>query len=297
MKASILELAARRVVLLDGAMGTQLFLKGLSPGDPPELWNAGRPDEIRSVHAAYFEAGADAVLTNSFGGTPIKLAFHGLQDRAEELNRAAAEIAVSVRPPGRFVGGSMGPTGRFLAPQGECTESQLEETYAVQARALAEGGVDFLLIETQYDLREALCALRAARKTGLHVFVTLTFNSFPRGYFTIMGDGVAAGLSALEKAGASAVGANCTLDSKDMAALVAGMRAATPLPLIAQANSGQPQIGDGGVTYAQSVEDYVAHVPRMAAAGANIIGGCCGTDPDTIRRMAEIIKIPAGGRE
>jgi len=191
----------------------------------------------------------------------------------------------------------MGPTGRFLAPQGECTESQLEETYAVQARALAEGGVDFLPIETQYDLREALCALRAARKTGHPVFTTLTFNSFPRGYFTIMGDGVAASLSALEKAGASAVGANCTLDSKDMASLVAEMRAATPLPLIAQANSGQPQIGDGGVTYAQSVEDYVSHIPRMAAAGANIIGGCCGTDPDTIRRMAEILKIPAAGRE
>jgi 5-methyltetrahydrofolate--homocysteine methyltransferase len=297
MKASILELAARRVVLLDGAMGTQLFQKGLSPGDPPELWNADRPDEIRSVHAAYFEAGADAVLTNSFGGTPIKLASHGLEDRAGELNRAAAEIAVSARPEGRFVGGSMGPTGRFLAPQGECTESQFEQTYALQAHALAEGGVDFLLIETQYDLREALCALRAAQKTGLPVFSTLTFNSFPRGYFTIMGDGVGASLAALEKAGASAVGANCTLDSRDMAALVSEMRAATTLPLVAQANSGQPQIGDGGVTYAQSIDDYVAHIPRMTAAGANIVGGCCGTDPDTIRRMAEILRIPAGGRE
>jgi len=278
-------------------MGTQLFQKGLSPGDPPELWNADRPDEIRSVHAAYFEAGADAVLTNSFGGTPIKLASHGLEDRAAELNRAAAEIAVSVRPPGRFVGGSLGPTGRFLAPQGECTEFQLEETYSVQARALAEGGVDFLLIETQYDLREALCALRAARMTGRPVFTTLTYNSFPRGYFTIMGDGVAVGLAALEKAGASAVGANCTLDSKDMAALVSEMRAATTRPLIAQANSGQPQIGDGGVTYAQGIDDYVAHIPRMTSAGANIVGGCCGTDPDTIRRMAEILRIPADGRE
>lgn len=289
MTPNLIQLAERRVVVFDGAMGTQLFLKGLSPGTPPELWNAERPDAVREVHAAYFEAGADAVFTNTFGGTPMKLASHGLEDRAKELNLLAARIADSVRPEGRFIGGSVGPTGRFLAPQGEYTEAQLEETYGIQTAALAEGGVDFLLIETQYDLREALCALRAARRTGLPVFATMTFNAFPRGYFTIMGDGVDGSLPALEKAGAAAVGANCTLDSREMAGLVAAMRPATGLPLIAQANSGKPQLGDDGVTYSQGLDDYVAHVPAMVEAGANIVGGCCGTDPETIRRLVEIL--------
>ncbi len=292
MTHPLLELAKTRTVLFDGAMGTELMARGLGPGLPPELWNADRPDAVREVHAAYFEAGADVVSTNSFGATPLKLAAHGLEARAFELNRAAARLAREAAPAGRFVAGSMGPTGKFLEPQGPATVEELTAAYAEQARALADGGVDLLIVETQYDLREALAALRGAKSVaGLPVFVTLTFGSFPRGCFTIMGDPAGRAAAELERAGADAVGANCTLTTDRMAACVRALRAATALPLVAQANAGQPEAGaDGKVRYAQTVEEYVRHVPEILEAGAAFVGGCCGTNPDTVRALARIIR-------
>ena len=287
----LLALARTRTVLLDGAMGTELMARGLDRGAAPELWNVDRPDAVREIHAAYFAAGADVVSTNSFGGTPLRLAAHGLEKRAFELNRAAALIARKAAPAGRFVAGSMGPTGRFLAPQGPATEAEFVSAYAEQARGLAEGGVDFFLIETQYDLREALAALKGAQGvSSLPVLVTLTFSSFPRGYFTIMGDPAGPSAAALEKAGAAAVGANCNLTSEQMVGCVSAIRAATSLPIVAQANAGQPVAApDGTIGYSQTLEDYVRFVPGIVAAGAGFIGGCCGTTPAYIRAMARAI--------
>jgi 5-methyltetrahydrofolate--homocysteine methyltransferase len=292
MTPPILALAGTRPVLLDGALGTELMSRGLPRGSAPELWNVERPDVVREIHAAYYEAGADAVSTNSFGGTSIRLAAHGLEKRAVELNSAAARIARETAPPGRFVAGSMGPTGVFLKPQGPATEDEFVAAYADQARALAEGGVDFFLIETQYDLREALAALKGARSVSrLPVFVTLAFSSFPRGYFTIMGDPAARAASELEKAGAAAVGANCNLTSEQMVGCVSAIRAATSLPVVAQANAGQPVVAaDGTVGYSRTLEDYVRFVPGIVAAGAGFVGGCCGTTPEYIRAMARAIR-------
>ena len=292
MTTSLLDLIRARVVLLDGGLGTELMAKGLGPGTPPELWNAERPDLVRDVHAAYFEAGSDVVSTNSFGGSPLKLAAHGLEARAVELNRAAARLAREAAPSGRFVAGSVGPTGKFLKPQGPAAEEDLVAAFAEQARALAEGGVDVFLVETQYDLREALAALRGARAVStLPVFVTMTFSSFPRGYFTLMGDPASRCATELEKAGAAAVGANCTLTAEQMAGCVEALRAATRLPVIAQANAGQPVAGaDGTVGYSQTIEDFVRFVPDIIRAGAGLVGGCCGTTPATIRAMARVIR-------
>ncbi len=290
MSPALLDLARQRTVLLDGGLGTELMARGMSLGECPEAWNVLRPDDVRSVHRAYFEAGADAVSTNSFGGSRIKLAGHGLEARAAELNRAAARLARETALPGTFVAGSIGPTGKFLKPQGEFTEAEFESAFAAQASALAEGGADILIIETQYDLREALCALRGARLASLPVFVTMTFNAVPRGYFTLMGDSAARALQELEKEGAAAVGANCTLNSEQMIGLVAAMRRETSLPLIAQANAGQPAVGeDGRVVYSQSLEEYVRFVPGLIRAGAGMVGGCCGTNPAFIKAMAELI--------
>ncbi len=206
--------------------------------------------------------------------------------------RPRPTIANEVKPKGRFVGGSMGPTGKFLKPQGEFSEQEFEEAFAEQARGLADGKVDFLLIETQYDLREALAALRGARKaTNLPTFVTMTFNRVPRGFFTMMGNSVAQCLEAFEKEGVPAVGANCTLNSSDMADLVKDMREKTKLPIIAQANAGKPALSaEGEVSYSQGLEDYLKYIPKIKENGANVIGGCCGTNPDYIKRMAEILK-------
>jgi len=292
MNRTIFDLIKERAVLFDGGMGTELMRHGLPLGTSPETWNVERPDIVQRVHADYFEAGSDAVSTNSFGGNRIKLAAHGLEGRARELNSAAARVARRAAPDGKFVAGSMGPTGKFLQPQGEFTEAEFEEVYGEQAGALAEGGVDFLIIETQYDLKEALAALRGARRAApsLPVFVTLTFNKFPRGYFTLMGNTVSLSVEALEKEGARAVGANCTLNSEEMVGLIRAFREATKLPVIAQANAGKPALsGDGQVSYSQGLEDYVRFIPEMLKAGANVIGGCCGTDPGYIRKMAEFI--------
>lgn len=292
MTRTLLDLIADRPALLDGGMGTELIRRGLPQGTCPEAWNAERPEAVRAVHASYFEAGADAVSTNSFGGSRIKLAAHGLGPRAAELNEAAARLAREVAPAGRFVAGSMGPTGKFLRPQGDCTEEEFLEAYAEQAMALACGGADLLIVETQYDLKEALTALKASRTAapGLPVFVTLTFNLTPRGYFTLMGNTVPAAVEALESGGASAVGANCTLDSRDMVGLARAFRQATRLPVVIQANAGSPVLAaDGSVSYAQGLEEYVGFVPALLEAGANVVGGCCGTGPAHIRMMSEII--------
>lgn len=289
MKTAILDLAQRRTVLLDGGLGTELMNRGIPLGTAPELWNIDNPDAVRSVHRAYFEAGSDAVSTNSFGGHPLKLEAYGLRERCFELNRAAAENAVAARRPGRFVAGSLGPTGRLLKPQGEYTEKEFENGYAEQARGLAEGGADFLLIETLFDLREALCALRGALEiaSDLPVLVTMTFSKTPRGFFTMMGDPLKRAADELEKWGASAIGANCTLTSGAMIELTRALRPLTGLPVIIQPNAGKPDLSaDGLVSYAQSAAEFAADMVEIASAGANLVGGCCGTNPETIRTLA-----------
>ena len=291
MSSGLLELVRQRTVLLDGAMGTELMARGLPQGSCPEIWNVERPAAVEAIHRNYFVAGSDVVSTNSLGGSRIKLAAHGLEARTCELNAAAARLARAAAPAGKFVAGSIGPTGKFLKPQGEFGEEEFEAVYAEQAGALSGGGADVLLIETQYNLREALCALRGARRaSGLPVFVTMTFNLVPRGYFTLMGDSVSRSLHELEKEGAQAVGANCTLNSQQMAGLVKVMRKETGLPLIAQANAGQPVVqADGKVTYSQGLEEYVRFVPDIVRSGADLVGGCCGTNPAFIKAMAEFL--------
>jgi 5-methyltetrahydrofolate--homocysteine methyltransferase len=292
MAHSILELLKERKLLLDGGFGTELIKRGFPQGACPESWNEEKPDIVQEIHKSYYDAGADAVLTNSFGGTTIKLSSHNLENQCFELNRAAALIANKVKPEGRFLGGSMGPTGKFLKPHGEFTEEEFEVAYTEQARGLTDGHVDFILIETQYDLNEAQCALRGARKASdLPIFLTMTFNHHPKGFFTLMGNSVDQFLEAMEREGVSAVGSNCTLNSEEMVKLVKIMREKTSRPIIAQANAGKPSLSEeGDVAYSQGMDDYLRFIPQIIANGADIIGGCCGTDPDYIAKMSEIVK-------
>jgi len=292
MRETIINAIEKGIVLLDGGMGTELIASGFSQGACPESWNVEKPDVVQKIHKSYFDAGSDAVLTNSFGGSKIKLEAYHLGDRCYELNLAAARNATEVRPEGKFVGGSMGPIGKFLKPVGEYEEEQFESAYAEQAKGLADGGVDFLLIETQYDLMEALCALRGARNvTDKPVFITMTFKTGPKGFFTEWGNSVIQCLEALEKEEVLVIGTNCTLDSEEMVDLVKVIRENSSCPIIAQANAGKPSLSvEGEVSYEQSIEDYIRFIPEMIENGANVIGGCCGTNPEYIKRMAEMIK-------
>jgi len=288
---TILDLIKKRNVLFDGGMGTELMRLGFSQGECPELWNDMHPDRVRSIHQAYFDAGADAVLTNSFGGSRIKLQSYGLAERCFELNEKAARLVNSARPDGRFVGGSLGPTGHFLEPLGTAKKEDFISSYSEQCEGLAAGGVDFFLIETQYSLDEALCAYEAARKSSNHpICVTLTFNQTPKGFFTMMGHSLKDFVESFSSVEVAALGANCTLNSSQIADLILELHQLTDIPLIAQANAGQPIMDDeGNVSYDQGFDEYVKHIPRLLQNGARIIGGCCGTNPDYIKKMASII--------
>lgn len=292
MGSSILELMQRKIVLFDGAMGSVLIEKGLRAGECPEEWNLNRPEVILGIHRAYFEAGADIVLTNTFGGNQIKLKSYDLAQKLEGINRQGAQLARSAMPSDpqqpRFVAGDIGPTGQFLEPLGAYTEREFRELFAQQASALVAGGVDVLCLETMYDAGEVKAALRGAIEgaEGRPVFATMTFQRSRKGFFTMMGLEAAAAMRLLEENGAQAVGANCSTGAEEMVELVRILRGATALPIIAQPNAGSPVIEEGKARYLQGPEEFGRVALGLIDAGANALGGCCGTNPDFIQALA-----------
>ncbi len=287
---NILEALAQRTVLFDGGLGSALIARGLPGGAGPERWNLERPEEVREMHRAYFEAGADVVQTNTFGCNLVKLESEGIGEREEEINAAGAELAVSIRPRDRFVSGDMGPTGKLLKPHGGLDPAAAEEAYARQALLLLGGGVDFLALETIFQLAEAEAALRGIRQVSEGpVLVSLTFERKKRGFFTIMGETPLQAAERLGELGVDILGANCTLTGDDMVALAEEFRGVTSLPLVMQPNAGQPRIPeDGGPpVYECDHEEYLANMMRMADAGINGLGGCCGTGPDLIAALRQ----------
>jgi methionine synthase I (cobalamin-dependent) len=287
MTHRLTEILKTRTVIFDGGMGSMLIAAGLAPGESPEAWNLEKPDAVAEVQRLYFEAGADVVHTNSFGASPVKLADRGLADQAARINRRAAEITKSVCPAGKLVAGDLGPTGKFLKPLGDLEPREAEDSYRRQAEALLAGGVDLISIETMYSLEETLAALRGVKSLGnVWVVASLTYNRTPKGFFTMMGDGVLKAAEALEDAGADAVGSNCSLGSAEMIELTAAIRAATRKPLLIQPNAGKPLAVDGAVVYQQTAAEFGAAGLRIKAAGADMIGGCCGTTPDFIKELS-----------
>lgn len=275
--------------LWDGAMGSLLLDAGLAPGTAPEAWNIERPEDVRRVHAGYFQAGADVVQTNTFGANRARLAETRCPFSVEEVNRTAASIALSVRPPGGLVAGDLGPSGLAFPPLGRAEEGALADLFAEQAAALTAAGVDLLSVETISDLREGLAALRGIRRVSdLPVFVSLTFRATRRGFFTIVGDPAAASLAALIDEGASGVGANCTLSSAAMRELVREVRPSVRGTLLVQPNAGEPFLEPrtGKVGYPEGPDAFAAHVGEMIGLGVDCVGGCCGTTPEHIARIA-----------
>lgn len=280
-------------LLLDGAIGTMLMDAGHASTRSPILLNLEQPDLVAEVHQQYFEAGSDVVIANTFGGNPLKLAAEGLETQLEVLNRNGVELTQSVRPADRFVAGDMGPCGKMLKPLGEVTPEELRENFHRQANVLIDAGADLIAIETMYSLDEALAALNAVRDAGeIPTLVSITFNQNPKGYFTMMGENVARCAAALEDAGADIIGANCTLNSRDMVDLTADLRASTAKPIAIQPNAGQPVVRNGVTCYEQSPAEFAADVRKIMDAGADIIGGCCGTTPEFIQAIkAEIVEL------
>lgn len=283
-------LTARGLLAGDGAMGTALLATGLVPGASPERLNIEKPRLVEAVHRAAVEAGAEILQTNSFGGSPARLAEHGLAGAVAPINRAAAALARAVAGDRALVAGSMGPTGWLLDPLGPLDPGEAEEGFAMQAAALAEGGCDFLAVETMSDLREAALAVKAAAATGLPVFASLAFESTPGGTFTIFGVSPAEAAATLEAGGATGLGANCGPGPADTAAAIRELRAATTLPLCARPNAGRPVATAVGARYLETPETMAAHAGTLVEAGAAIVGGCCGTDAGHVRAMASALR-------
>jgi methionine synthase I (cobalamin-dependent) len=290
MTHRVLEILKTKTVIFDGGMGSMLIARGLAPGESPEAWNLEKPDAEAEIQRLYYEAGSDVVHTNSFGASPVKLADRALGDRAERINRRAAEITKSVCPAGKLVAGDMGPTGKFLKPLGDLDPRDAEDSYSRQAEALLAGGANLISIETMYSLEETLAALRGAKSLGdVLVIASLTYNRTKNGFFTMMGDGVAKAVKALEDAGADAIGSNCSLGSGEMIELTAAIRAATSRPILIQPNAGKPLAVDDSVVYGQTAVEFAADGLRIKAAGADMIGGCCGTTPEFIKALSKAV--------
>ena len=241
MQNPILDQLKNRPLLFDGAMGTMLMKAGQGSLKTPIRLNLDEPDLVTDIHRQYYAAGADVVITNTFGGSPLKLVTDGLNQQMVALNREAVRLTRQACPDGKFVAGDIGPSGKMLKPLGDVAPEKMLDSFFAQAGVLIESGADLIIIETMYSLDEALAAVRGARKAGdILLLASMTYTRTPNGFFTVMGENVEQCVTALEEAGADMMGANCTLNSADTIDLTKELRAATDRPLLVQPNAGKP---------------------------------------------------------
>ena len=275
-------------IFLDGAMGTQLGQAGLEMGGQNNITN---PDVVLAIHKRYAACGVDLLITNTLTMNRANLESHNVGVGVREVNLAGVRLAKEAAGDSQFVLGDMSSTGKMLQPYGQLPEEAAFATFREQALILAEGGVDGLIVETMFDLRESLCALRAAREaTDLPILASIAFNTAGNEGRTVMGNMARQCAQALAEGGASAVGANCgSIDPVEMGQIVAMMREAVSAPLIAQPNAGRGRLVDKELVFDLSPADFAAGVRECVRAGARLVGGCCGTSPDHIQAMVELI--------
>jgi methionine synthase I (cobalamin-dependent) len=289
MKMLVAELLARGPVITDGALGTQLQARGLATGECPDAWNLSHPDRVEEVARAYVEAGSDIILANTFRANRVALAGYGLADRVEEINRAGIEIARRAAAGQAKVFASCGPSGKMLMT-GEVSEDDLRWAFAEQARVAAAAGADGIAVETMADLAEARLAVAAASAVGLPVVASMVFDSGRDKDRTMMGTTPEQAAKELTAAGADVVGANCGLGIAGYVPICRRLRAATDRPIWIKPNAGLPEMVEGRVVYRTTPEEFASFVPALLEAGASFLGGCCGTGPEFVRAMKEVMR-------
>jgi 5-methyltetrahydrofolate--homocysteine methyltransferase len=284
-------LGERRTVLADGAMGTMLFAAGLQFGDPPEVWNLSHPDVVRRIHRAYLDAGSQILMTNTFGGNRLRLGLHNLEHRVKELNQTAAVLLrgeVNAAGGQALVAGDIGPTGAIMEPTGTLAYDDAVNAFAEQAAGLVAGGVDLIWIETMSDLLEVRAAIEGVRRVApdIPLIATMTFDT--RGH-TMMGVSPEQAVKALTAWGADAVGGNCGNGPDELLAVIERMHAVAPdAILVGKSNAGMPELVDMQAVYRADPVTMATAASAMVAAGATIIGGCCGTTPAHLAAMAPL---------
>lgn len=284
----IAELVQDGPVVTDGAWGTQLQERGLEVGECPDLWNLAHPERVEAVARAYVEAGSRVILTNTFRANRIALAGCGAANRVVEINRAGAAISRRAAAGRALVFASIGPSGKMLVG-GEIGEEELAAAFREQSLALAEGGADALVVETLSDPAEARLAVAAARSTGLPVVASMVFDTGKNRDRTLMGTTPEQAAAELTAAGADVIGANCGCGVAGYVAICRRLRAATDRPVWIKPNAGLPQLVDGRAVYTMTPEEFAGYAPVFQEAGANFIGGCCGTGPEFIRAVKEAL--------
>jgi 5-methyltetrahydrofolate--homocysteine methyltransferase len=282
-------LAKKKILLLDGAIGTQLEIRGV-PANASS--NITAPDILLDIHRAYIEAGSDAINTNTFTANRIYAESHRAEYDIAEVNRLGVKIAMKAAEGKALVLGGIGLTGQLLEPYGTYTEEQFYEATREQAGMLAAAGVDAFFVETVSDLREALCALRACKDHfDLPVLVSMTYSSETDGGRTSMGNKAADCAIALEKAGVDVIGVNCgSMEQANIYKIVESYRAVSALPISVEPNAGKPKLEGDNTVYDMTTAEFAGIIKTCISAGATIIGGCCGTSPDYIRAIAELVR-------
>lgn len=279
-------LAQKKILISDGAWGTMLQAKGMTPDDCPEEWNVSHAEAVKSVAKAYADAGSDLILTDTFGGSSVKLKKMGFGDKVEAFNAAGARNSLEAAPDA-VIAGSVGPTGEFVEPLGDMTAEEMEAVFSDQIGAMLKAGLKAICVETMSAVEEAACAVRAAKKLDptVDVIVTFTFDKTPNGYRTMMGVDPARMAKEMIEAGADVVGSNCGNGIENMIEIAAEIRKVTDKPILIHANAGVPELVAGKTVFKQTPEQMASKVKELLAAGANIIGGCCGTTPEHIAAM------------
>ena len=298
VRVSLREKIKQELFLLDGAMGTELIARGIEAGKCNDYLNIELPDVISDIHRSYFEAGSDAVITNTFGANKYALSRHGFAQETIRINKAGAQIARRAAGEEKYVLGDIGPSGDFLEPLGSLKAQDLKEAYVRQANALLDGGVDGFIIETMTALEEIVLAIEAVKSIGgdLPVFASMSFDEAGDDFKTMMGVDVKAAVAKIVSVGVDAVGFNCGTLSFDgyieMAdKYVSAVRAlSADVMIYAEPNAGRPELVEGRAVYKVSPEDFAQVIDKIYAAGVNIVGGCCGTTPAHIRAMVEKLK-------
>lgn len=275
-------------ILLDGAMGTQLEQAGLKMGGQSNVLN---PKEVLAIHTQYADCGVHILLTNTLTMNRIYIEAHNIDVDVREVNLTGVKLAKSAVREGQYVLGDISSTGKIIEPYGDLSESDAYEAFVEQATVLSEGGVDGFIIETMFDLREALCALRACRDVApLPVIASMAFTTSKKGGRTMMGNSAKECATILTEAGASAIGGNCgDLDPLQMAEVVSLLQEATSLPIVAQPNAGKPKLVGDQTVFDMSPTEFASGISKCLQAGAQLVGGCCGTSPAHIRAVVEML--------